>query len=137
VLKDQGAMLLLEGKYVESIDLILKSVGLCYKLDHKQYITTNICWLSTAFGMRGEPDPAQASILSAQLKGAGQGLMETIGLTTWAETHPFVQLVHQYIRSRVDEQSWEEALAAGRALTVEQAIDLVCRQQESLRSDTP
>jgi len=133
LLKDQGAMLLLEGKYVESIDLLLKSVQLCYKLDHKQYITTNICWLSTAFGMRGEPDPAQASILSAQLKGAGEGLMDTIGLTTWTETHPFVQLVHQYIRSQVDEQSWEAALAAGRALTVEQAIDLAYRMQESLR----
>ena len=130
VLKDQGAMLLLEGKYVESIDLLLKSVQLCYKLDHKQYITTNICWLSTAFGIRGEPDPAQASILSAQLRGAGEGLMNTIGLTTWTETHPFVQLVHQYIRSQVDEQSWEAALAAGRALTVEQAIDLARRQQE-------
>ena len=133
VLKDQGAMLLLEGKYVESIDLLLKSVQLCYKLDHKQYITTNICWLSTAFGIRGEPDPAQASILSAQLRGAGEGLMNTIGLTTWTETHPFVQLVHQYIRSQVDEQSWEAALAAGRALTVEQAIDLAYRMQESLR----
>ena len=133
LLKDQGAMLLLEGKYVESIDLLLKSVQLCYKLDHKQYITTNICWLSTAFGIRGEPDPAQASILSAQLKGAGEGLMNTIGLTTWTETHPFVQLVHQYIRSQVDEQSWEAALAAGRALTVEQAIDLAYRMQESLR----
>jgi predicted ATPase len=133
LLKDQGAMLLLEGKYVESIDLLLKSVQLCYKLNHKQYITTNICWLSTAFGMRGEPDAAQASILSARLKGAGEGLMDTIGLTTWTETHPFVQLVHQYIRSRVDEQSWEAALAEGRALTVEQAIDLACRMQESLR----
>jgi len=133
LLKDQGAMLLLEGKYVESIDLLLKSVQLCYKLDHKQYITTNICWLSTAFGIRGEPDPAQASILSAQLKGAGEGLMNTIGLTTWTETHPFVQLVHQYIRSQVDEQNWEAALAAGRALTVEQAIDLAYRMQESLR----
>lgn len=137
VLKDQGAMLLLEGRYEESIDLLLKSVQLCNKLNHKQYITTNICWLSTAFGMRGEPDPAQASILSAQLEGAGEGLMNTIGLTTWTKTHPFVQLIHQYIRSRVDEQSWEAALAAGRALTVEQAIDLAYRQQESLRSNTP
>jgi predicted ATPase len=132
VLKDQGAMSIKEGRYAESIDLLLKSVQLCYKLNHKQYITTNICWLSTAFGVRGEPDPAQASILSAQLKGAGEGLMETIGLTSWSDTNPMIQMVHQYIRSQVDEQSWEAAYAAGRALTVEQAIDLARRQQESL-----
>jgi predicted ATPase len=132
VLKDQGAMSIKEGRYAESIDLLLKSVQLCYKLNHKQYITTNICWLSTAFGMRGEPDPAQASILSAQLKGAGEGLMNTIGLTSWSDTNPMIQMVHQYIRSLVDEQSWEAAYAAGRTLTVEQAIDLARRQQESL-----
>lgn len=135
VLKDQGAMSLLESKYAESIDCLLKSIELCYKLDHKQYITTGMCWLSTAFGMRGKPDPARASILSAQLKGAAENLMDTMGLTPWTNTHPFVQMIHQYIRSQVDEQSWEAALAAGRALTVEQAIDLAYQQQESMRTD--
>jgi len=80
--------------------------------------------------LRGEPDQAQASILSAQFVGAAEGLMETIGFTPWTNTQPFIQMVHQYIRSQVDEQSWEAALAAGRALTVEQAIDLARRQQE-------
>jgi tetratricopeptide (TPR) repeat protein len=124
VLKDQGAMLLLESNYAESIDYLIKSIQLCYKLDHKQYITTGMCWLSIAFGMRGEPDPALASIHAAQLQGAADGLMEAIGLTPWTNSNPFVQMVHQYIRSQVDEQRWEAEWTFGHSLTMEQAIDL-------------
>ena len=124
VLKDQGAMLLLESKYAESIDYLIKSIQLCYKLDHKQYITTGMCWLSIAFGMRGEPDPALASIHAAQLQGAADAFMEAIGLTPWTNSNPFVQMVHQYIRSQVDEQRWEAEWTFGHSLTMEQAIDL-------------
>ncbi|MBA2396180.1 MAG: NACHT domain-containing protein [Ktedonobacteraceae bacterium] len=124
VLKDQGAMMILESKYAEAIDSLLKSVQLCYKLDHKQYITTGLCWLSVAFGMRGVPDPAQASLYAAQLQGAADNLMETIGLTPWTNSNAFVQMVHQYICSLVDEQQWAEAWTFGHSLTVGQAIDL-------------
>lgn len=124
VLKDQGGMSILESKYQESIDCLLKSIQLCYKLDHRQYITTGMCFLSTAVGMREKPDPAQASLYSAQLEGAAHSLKDTIGLNDWTKDNPFIQMVYQYIRSRVDEQSWEAAYTAGRALTIEQAIDL-------------
>ncbi len=134
VLKDQGGMLLLEGDCTEAINCLLKSMKLCYELDHKQYITTGMCLLSLAFGMRGEPDPATASIHSAQLQGAADGLMDAIGLTPWTRTHPLAQMIRQQIRSRVDEQSWEAAWTAGRALTVVQAIDLACQLGEGLHS---
>jgi len=97
-------------------------------------MTTGMGLLSIAFGMNGEPDPVTASIHSAQLAGAAESLQETIGLTPWTKDNPLVQMVHQQIRSRVDEQSWEAALAAGRALTLEQAIDLACRLGEDLLS---
>ncbi len=132
--KDQGGMSLLEGNCTMAIDWLLKSLKLCYELDHKQYMTTGMCWLSIAFGMSGEPDPVTASIHSAQLEGIATSLEETIGLTGWAKDNPLVQMVRQQIRSRVDEQSWEAAVAAGRALTLEQAIDLACRLGEDLRS---
>ena len=127
VLKDHGAMMILESKYAESIDYLLKSIQMCYKLDHKQFITTGMSWLSISVGMRGEPDLTVASIYAAQLEGAAEGLMEAIGFTSWAKTNPLVQAVQQYIRSRVDEKSWNEAWAEGRELTVEQAIDLANR----------
>jgi hypothetical protein len=117
-------MMLLERKYVESIDYLLKSIQLSYKLDHKQFITTGMSWLSIAVGMRGEPDVTVASIHAAQLAGAAEGLKEAIGFTSWADTSSLVQAVQQHIRSRVDEESWKAAWTEGRALTVEQAIDL-------------
>lgn len=127
VLKDQGAMLLLENKYAEAIDCLLKSMRLCYELDHKQYLTTGMCWLSLALGMREEPDPVTASLHSAQIEGAAEDLANTIGLTGWTKTHPLVQMVREQIRSRVDEQSWQAAWEKGRALTIEQALDLAHR----------
>jgi len=124
LLKDQGGMAILESRYDESIGCLLKSIQLCYELDHRQYTTTGMCFLSIAVGMREKPDPAQASLYSAQLEGAAHSLKDTIGLIDWTENNPLLLMVHQYIRSRVDEQSWEAAYTAGRALTVEQAIDL-------------
>jgi predicted ATPase len=134
LLKDQGGMSLLEGNCIMAIDCLLKSLKLCYELDHKQYMTTGMCLLSTAFGMSGEPDPVTASIHSAQLEGIADSLEETIGLTPWTKTNPLVQMIRQQIRSRVDEQSWEAAWAEGRALPLEQAIALAYRLGEGLHS---
>jgi len=134
LLKDQGGMSLLEGNCTVAIDCLLKSLKLCYELDHKQHMTTGMCLLSTAFGMNGKPDPASASIHSAQPEGVADSLEEAIGLTPWTKTNPLVQMIRQHIRSQVDEQSWQAAWTAGRALTVEQAIDLVCRLGEDLHA---
>ena len=130
VLKDQGGFLLLQGNCAEAIDSLLKSMKLCYELGHKQYMTTGMCLLSLAIGMRQEPDPATASIHSAQLQGAADGLMEAIGLNPWTRENPIVQMVRQQIRSRVDEQRYEAAWNEGRSLTVEQAVDLSYRLGE-------
>jgi tetratricopeptide (TPR) repeat protein len=132
VLKDQGALLQMESRYAEAIDCLLESITLCRELDHRQFITTGMCWLSFAFGLRGEPDPATASLYSAQLEGAAESLMETIGIIPWVNTHPLTQMVRKQIRSQVDEQSWQAALATGRSLTAEQAIELARRLAEDL-----
>lgn len=127
LLKDQGGMSILESKYTEAIDCLLESINLCYGMNHMQFITTGIGWLSFAVGMKDDPTPEQASIRSARLGGAAEGLQEAIGLTPWAKTHPLVQAVRQYIRSKVGESDWNAAWAAGKALTLEQTIDLVNR----------
>ena len=133
VLKDQGGMSLLEGKCEEAIDCLLKSVKLCYELDHRQFLTTGLCLLGLAFGLVEKPTPTLASIHSAQISGAAESLMDAIGLIPWTRTNPFIQMIHQQIRSRVDEESWQEAWAVGRALTSEQAIDLAYRIGEGMR----
>ncbi len=125
VLKDHGAMIILESRLADSIGLLRKSLDLCYRIQQRQYLTTGLCWLSIAVGLHGEPDPTQASLYSAQLKGVVEVLMGSIGLNSWAETHPFIQAIEQYIRGRIDEASWEAARDVGRALTIEQVMDLV------------
>jgi tetratricopeptide (TPR) repeat protein len=124
VLKDQGGMLILAGDYADAIACLLKSIGLCYELGHKQFVTTGMGWLSFAIGLRGTPDEKTASLYTARLQGAAQNLMDTIGMTHWARKNPLIQAVLQQLRLRVDEQDWEAAWNAGRALTVEQAIEL-------------
>ena len=127
LLKDQGALTILEGKYSEAIDCLLRSIKLCYKLGHKQFIATGLGSLSFAVGLRGEPEPQLASINSAKLGGAAESLMDAIGLIPWTKTNKLVQMARQFIRSRVDEESWVNAWAEGRNLTVEQAINLACQ----------
>jgi len=134
VLKDQGGMWLLQGNCTEAIHCLLKSLKLCYGLGHKQYMTTGMCLLSLAIGMRQEPDPETASIHSAQLQGAADGLMDAIGLNPWTRANPLAQMARQQIRSRVDEQLYKAAWNEGRALSVEQAIDLAYRLGEDVIS---
>jgi hypothetical protein len=102
----------------------LKSIKLCYELGHRQFVATGLGSLSFAVGLRGEPEPGLASIQSARLGGAAEGLMDAIGLTPWTKSSQLVQMARQFIRSRVDEERWNEAWAEGRELTVDQAIEL-------------
>ena len=127
LLKDQGGITIIEGKYSQAIEYLLKSIKLCYELGHRQFVATGLGSLSFAVGLRGEPEPNLASIHSAQLGGAAEGLMDAIGLTPWTKTSPLVQMARQMIRSRVDDESWKAAWSEGRALSVEQAIGLAIR----------
>ena len=133
VLKDQGGMSLLEGKCEEAIDYLLKSLKLCYELGHRQFVATGLCLLGLAFGLVEKPTPVLASIHSAQITAAAEGLMDAIGLTPWTRTNPFISMIHQQIRSRVDEENWQSAWAFGRSLTAEQAIALAYRLGEEVR----
>jgi predicted ATPase/transcriptional regulator with XRE-family HTH domain len=132
LMKDLGGLSLLEGNSLTAIDYLIQSLKRCYELNHRQHMTTGMCLLSMAMGMHELPDAAQASLYSAQLEGVSESLEETIGLTPWLKGNPLVQAVRQQIRSRVDEQSWQAAFAAGRALTLPGAMELVSKLGEEL-----
>jgi predicted ATPase/transcriptional regulator with XRE-family HTH domain len=125
VLKDHGGMLILQSQYTDAINNLLRSIQLSYELGHKQYLISALGLLSFAVGLREEPDAVQACLLSAQLEGAGQALREAIGFTSWLPNYPLAGLLRQHIRSRVDEQRYNEMHALGRTLTIEQVIELV------------
>ena len=130
VAKDQGAMSLLEGNYTEAMIYLLKSIELSYELGHRQIIAAALGSFGFAIGLRGEPDAVSASLQAAQLFGAAASLQDAIGYTSWTLTIPAALEAYQQIRARVDEQSWEEASVAGRALSEEQAIALAYRLRE-------
>ena len=130
VWKDQGALSILEGNYNEAIDCLLKGIRLSYEMNHKQFMATGLGSLSFAVGLRDEPDARQASIRSARLGGAAAGLMDAIGLNPWTRTDPMVYAARQYIRSKTDQQSFDEAWAEGKVLTLDQAIELAYRLGE-------
>ena len=122
VMKDQGGMAVLEGNFTEAITNLLQSIKLSHELGYKQYIATGMCMLGFAVALRGEPDPPTASLQTAQLWGAKDGLMGAIGSSSWLESLPFVQEIIRQIKARVDEASWHAAWLEGYSLTEEQAI---------------
>ena len=122
VMKDQGGMLILEGKYTEAIALLLKSIELSHEIGYKQFVATGIGLLGFAIGLREEPDPRSASLQTARLWGANKSLMGAVGSSSWLSNSPVIQAVMLQIRSRVDEESWLAARLEGQALTEEQAI---------------
>lgn len=129
ILKDLGGMLLIEGSYADSVDYLVQSLKIIYEMNHKQFMTTGMGWLSFAVGLRKEPDAKTAALYSARLRGMADQLMEEIGMTHWSEMLSFTKLLQQHIRSFVEEQEWDEALAAGRRLTLDQAMELAMRLQ--------
>ncbi len=130
LLKDQGALLILASKYDESIACLLQSLRLCYELDHWQFIATGLGWLSFSIGLRGKPDTETASLHSAQIGGAAEALMDSIGLTPWTKTYSLAVFVRQQMREIVGDEHWNEAWQQGRSLTFEQTIALAYRLGE-------
>lgn len=130
--KDQGGILILQSQWAKALTYLLRSIRISQEMGHKQYLATALELVSFAIGLREEPDPETASLYSAQIKGASFSMMERIGLKTWVNTDPFITLVQQHIRSRVDDQRWEAAWQAGYALTLEEALELVYRLEKEL-----
>jgi predicted ATPase len=130
LMKDWGGMSIIEGNPAEAIRRLLASIRLCYELRHKQFIATGTGSLSYALGLNQKPDPAQASIDSAQIGGASESLSDSIGLTPWTRSNPMAQAARTFIRSQVDEETYTAAWAAGRKLSIEQTIELALQLGE-------
>lgn len=122
LLKDQAGMAILEQNYSWAYTHLLKSIEMCQELGYKQFLGTGLGLLGFVVGLREEPDAFSASIQAAQLWGASNGLLGTIGSNSWLSNHPTVQEMIIRILTRVHETTWQEAYRRGRSLTVEQAM---------------
>lgn len=132
LLKDQGGISILEGKYTEAIIGLVKSIELSHELGHKQFIATAMGLLGFAVGMRGQPEPDVASLQTAKLWGAADSLMGMIGFTSWLKAFPVAQEAYLQIRFRVDKERWKAAWVAGRNLTEAEAIALASSQRQGV-----
>ena len=122
VLKDQGGLLILEGKYPQAIDNLVRSLALSYEMGQKQFIAMGTGLLGYAVGARAEPDPETATLQAALLWGSAEALREAIGADTWLGSYPAAQNLQQQILARVEEAGWRSAWQSGRALTEEQIV---------------
>jgi predicted ATPase len=122
LLKDQGGMAILEQNYAWALTHLLKSIEMCQELGYKQFLGTGLGLLGFVVGIREEPDAISASIQAAQLWGASNGLLGTIGSNSWISSNPTVQEMIMRILARVHETAWKDAYRRGRSLTVEQAM---------------
>lgn len=125
LLKDEGGMMILEGKYAQAVTNLVKSIRISHELGHKHFITSALGLLGFAVGLREKPDPHTASLQAAQLWGAADSRHSVTGFVPWSSSLSAAQEAIIKIRSRVDEQSWKAAWRAGKALDEEQVIALV------------
>lgn len=122
VLKDQGGLLILEGKFSQAIDNLVRSLDLSYEMGHKHFIAMGTGLLGYAVGARAEPDPETATLQAALLWGAAEAFREAIGVDTWLSSFPAAQIMRQQILERVEEASWQSAWQSGRGLSEEQIV---------------
>ena len=82
-------------------------------------------------GSQGEP------VRSARLWGAAETLRETIGVTLGpAERYHYGPYITA-TREGIDAASWEAALAEGRAMTIERAVEYALSEKEPAASVAP
>jgi predicted ATPase/DNA-binding XRE family transcriptional regulator len=116
VLLELGRVARAQGNYMRSLKLCRESLVLSQKLGDKSYIA--FCLTALAGVIQATGDARRA----ARLFGAAQGLLESLG----AVLDPSGSLEYSNdlaaVRNQLGESAFEEARAAGGAMTVEQAV---------------
>jgi predicted ATPase/DNA-binding XRE family transcriptional regulator len=116
VLLELGRVARAQGNYMRSLKLCRESLVLSQKLGDKSYIA--FCLTALAGAIQATRDARRA----ARLFGAAQELLESLG----AVLDPSGSLEYSNdlaaVRNQLGESAFEEARAAGGAMTVEQAV---------------
>ena len=98
--------------------------------------------MGTAYGLRGMAGVAALrgeAERAARLWGAVEALQEAIGmrLSPLDRAHPDYEGLLDAARPRLGEAAWEAALAEGRAMTPEEAIEYALAAEEAASEDAP
>jgi predicted ATPase/DNA-binding CsgD family transcriptional regulator len=132
-LDNQGWAALLQGQHETARSYYEESLVLCKELGERMIASESLQGMACIAGAKGE------ALRAARLFGAAQALWETLREAVAFELTPEEEAWRQpyraTARSHVGEAAWAEALAQGRAMGLEQAIEYALSEEES--SATP
>jgi len=109
VAQDQGDWGLAEARIVEAL-------GLLRELNFKYGAATFLLAMAGPIGAKGDAERA------AQILGAGEALLEAIGVGLQPADKLEVDRYRVAVREQLDDATFEAARAAGRAMSVEKAV---------------
>ena len=115
VLGRAGWAALASGQPAPALGYLREGVGLAAQLGNLEVVVSCLGALARA---TAGAEPARA----ARLLGAGAALRERIGVPVWPALRPLYDATWAELRRRLSPTSWARATAAGRALTVDEAV---------------
>ena len=125
---DRGWAALLQGDHERARTSYKVSLTLCRELNDKLTASESLEGLACVAGAQGEAERA------ARLFGAAEALRETLREAVASqhqlEVDAWREPYRATARSQLGEAAWEEALAQGRAMGLEQAIEYTLSEEE-------
>jgi predicted ATPase/class 3 adenylate cyclase len=114
--RNLGALARAQGEYVRAAAHFVESLTIESELGHKPHIPACLEGLAWVAGEQGQPKQA------AQLLGAAEALREASGASIPPADHAEYERTVTAVRAQLDAATFAAAWAAGRALSLEQAI---------------
>ncbi len=130
-LRNLGIVAFRLGDYGRAVQLLSESLAVLRALGEKWFISRSLETLAGALALQGDHDRA------ARLFGVGEALRETVG----ASVLPFYRGDYDRgvaaVRAGLDADTLAAAWAAGRAMTLDQAIDEALRTEDLISAPQP
>ena len=123
-LDNLGWAALLGGDHERAKAAYEESLVVCKELGDKMIASESLEGLACVAGTRGEAEQA------ARLFGAAEALREAIGYQHMLEEDALREPYLAAASSQLDEATWEAALAEGRAMVMEEAIEYALSKEE-------
>jgi non-specific serine/threonine protein kinase len=127
-LDNLGWAALLQGDHERARTSFEESLTLCKELGDKIIAAASLEGLACISGAKGE------ALRAAKLFGAAEALRQAVGAVAYQPTPEEDSLREPYrasARSRLGEEAWEEALAKGRAMGLQEAIEYALSEEDS------
>jgi len=129
VLDNLGWAALLQGDHERARSYYEESLMLCKELGNKVVASGSLEGMACLSATKGEASRAARLFGAADAARSG-GVRAHAQAALWAEEEAWRQPYRATARSQVGEAAWEEALAQGQALRLEEAIEYALSEEE-------